>query len=162
MPMGSRGSPRAGTGPGPLQDARTSRIGPAHELRPRRRSRGAARVMITILKRLVGSARGTGARNLAQRLPRPDAAGRDVQRELLLRPDRSGTPTASSAATITSARSARRRTFAAGCPIGGYDRHEPYIDRVRQGDTCALRPGDRGADVRHDLGHDQAGPRRFP
>ena len=23
-------------------------------------------------------------------------------------------------------------------PIGGYDRHEPYIDRVRQGDTNAL------------------------
>ena len=29
-------------------------------------------------------------------------------------------------------------------PVGGYDRHEPYIDRVRQGDTQALfGPGTR-------------------
>ena len=67
-----------------------------------------------------------------------------------------GTPTASSAATITSARSARRPIFAAACPIGGYDRHEPYIDRVRQGDIeRPLRSGDRGPDVRDDLGNDQ-------
>ena len=41
-------------------------------------------------------------------------------------------------------------------PIGGYDRHEPYIDRVRQGDTNALfGRGHRSPDVRDDLGHDQ-------
>ncbi len=41
-------------------------------------------------------------------------------------------------------------------PIGGYDRHEPYIDRVRQGDTGALfGPGTEVLMFAHDLGHDQ-------
>ena len=46
--------------------------------------------------------------------------------------------TVSSVKTTFSARSARRLIFAARVPIGGYDRHEPYIDRVRQGDVNAL------------------------
>ncbi len=32
----------------------------------------------------------------------------------------------------------RTEDFRSRVPIGGYDRHEPYIDRVRQGDTGAL------------------------
>ncbi len=48
------------------------------------------------------------------------------------------TPIASLAGTITSARSEPPDDFRRQIPVGNYDRHEPYIDRVRQGDTRAL------------------------
>ncbi len=67
-----------------------------------------------------------------------------------------GTPTASSAATTTSARSARPPTSAARCRSAATTGHEPYIERVRQGDLGALfGAGHRSPDVRDDLGHDE-------
>ena len=71
-------------------------------------------------------------------LPRPDPPRRRRPARASACAGSPATPTASSAATTTSARFARPKISAAACPIGGYDRHEPYIDRVRNGDTGAL------------------------
>ena len=85
---------------------------------------------------------------------RPTRAG-DVQRDLLL--ERIARHADSQFGRDHHFREIRTPAdFRRRVPIGGYDRHEPYIDRVRQGDTeRPVRPGHRGPDVRHDLGHDQ-------
>jgi len=93
--------------------------------------------MIKLLMRMIGRPVARRARRLAQAfLDQTQQAGK-VQRDLLM------------------ARLARHadsqfgrdhflheiRTpadFRKRVPIGGYDRHEPYIDRVRQGDSSAL------------------------
>ena len=49
-----------------------------------------------------------------------------------------------------------RRLSPPRVPVRDYSEHEPYIDRVRQGDTCApLRRWDRSADVRPHIGYDE-------
>ena len=48
-------------------------------------------------------------------------------------------------------------------PVSGYDRHEPYIDRVRQGDTGALfGAGTKVLMFALTSGTTTAGPRRSP
>jgi GH3 auxin-responsive promoter len=93
--------------------------------------------MIKMLMRIVGAPVVRRARRLAQSfLDQTQTAG-DVQRDLLL----------SRLARHADSQFGRDhffheiRTpadFRKRVPIGGYDRHEPYIDRVRQGDTSAL------------------------
>jgi hypothetical protein len=93
--------------------------------------------MIKMLMRIVGAPVVRRARRLAQSfLDQTQTAG-DVQRDLLL----------SRLARHADSQFGRDhffheiRTpadFRKRVPISGYDRHEPYIDRVRQGDTSAL------------------------
>ena len=77
------------------------------------------------------------ARRLARSFLDQTRHTEDVQRRLLLAQVRA-MPRASSAASIISARSARSADFQRRVPVGGYDRHEPYINRVREGDIQAL------------------------
>ena len=93
--------------------------------------------MIKMLMRWIGAPVVRRSRRLAQAfLDQTQKAG-DVQRELLL----------SRLARHADSQFGRDhflheiRTpadFRNRVPISGYDRHEPYIDRVRQGDTSAL------------------------
>jgi hypothetical protein len=93
--------------------------------------------MIKILMRMVGRPVANRARRLARAfLDQTHRAG-DVQRDLLMsrlalhRDSQFGRDHFFS--EIRTPADFRRRV-----PIGGYDRHEPYIDRVRQGDVGAL------------------------
>ncbi len=93
--------------------------------------------MITFLKRLFGRPVVNRARRLARAFHEQARRCGDVQRELLLRriarhaDSRFGRDHHFS--EIRSPEDFRRRV-----PIGGYDRHEPYIECVRNGDTGAL------------------------
>ena len=68
-------------------------------------------------------------------VPRPDRPGRRGPARPAPARGSPATPTASSAATTTSREIRTPADFRRRVPIRGYDRHEPYIDRVRQGDT---------------------------
>ena len=111
--------------------------------------------MIKMFMRMIGAPVVRRARRLAQAfLDQTQNAG-DIQRDLLL----------SRLARHADSQFGRDHFFGEirtpadfrkRVPIGGYDRHEPYIDRVRQGDTNALfGHGTEVLDVRDDLGHDQ-------
>jgi hypothetical protein len=93
--------------------------------------------MIKFLSRLIGRPVVNHARRLARAFHDQTRRAADVQRDLLLR--RIGRHADSQFGRdhhfgeIRSPEDFRRRV-----PIGGYDRHEPYIDRVRNGDVGAL------------------------
>src|SRR5258707_8579492 len=93
--------------------------------------------MIKYLMKLVGAPVVRRARRLAQTFLAETHKAGDVQRDLLLR--RLARHADSQFGRdhffgeIRTPADFRKRV-----PIGGYDRHEPYIDRVRQGDTTAL------------------------
>ena len=93
--------------------------------------------MIKILMRMMGRPVANRAHRLARAfLDQTEKAG-DVQRDLLLgrlaRHADSQFGRDHFFGEIRTAADFRRRV-----PISGYDRHEPYIDRVRQGDVNAL------------------------
>jgi len=93
--------------------------------------------MIKILMRMLGRPVASRARRLARAfLDQTENAG-DVQRDLLLgrlaRHADSQFGRDHFFGEIRAPADFRRRV-----PISGYDRHEPYIDRVRQGDVGAL------------------------
>jgi hypothetical protein len=100
--------------------------------------------MIKFLKRLFGRPVANRARRLARAFLDQTRRAGDVQRELLLRRIARHADSQFGRdhhfGEIRSPEDFRRRV-----PIGGYDRHEPYIDRVRNGDTGALFG--RGTDV---------------
>jgi hypothetical protein len=100
--------------------------------------------MIKFLKRLIGRPVANRARRLARAFLDQTRRAGDVQRELLLRRIARHADSQFGRdhhfGEIRSPEDFRRRV-----PIGGYDRHEPYIDRVRNGDTGALFG--RGTDV---------------
>src|SRR5579875_2254126 len=87
--------------------------------------------------RLIGSPVEIRARRLARAFLAQTGRTADVQRELLLsrvaRHAESQFGRDHHFGEIRTPADFRRRV-----PIGGYDRHEPYIDRVRQGDLGAL------------------------
>jgi hypothetical protein len=93
--------------------------------------------MLQIIKRLAGRPIANRARRLARSFLEQTRRAGDVQRELLLRrvarhaDSRFGRD--HHFAEIRTPADFRRRV-----PIGDYDRHEPYIERVRRGDTGAL------------------------
>jgi hypothetical protein len=93
--------------------------------------------MLSFLKRLIGRPVANRARRLARAFHDQTERAGDVQRELLLRrlarhaDSQFGRDHHFS--EIRTPADFRRRV-----PIGGYDRHEPYIDRVRNGDLGAL------------------------
>ncbi len=93
--------------------------------------------MISFLKRLIGRPVANRARRLARAFHDQARRTGDVQRELLLkriaRHADSQFGRDHHFSEIHSPEDFRRRV-----PIGGYDRHEPYIDRVRNGDVGAL------------------------
>jgi hypothetical protein len=93
--------------------------------------------MIKMLMRMIGAPVVRRARRLARVFLEQTRNAGDIQRDLLLR--RLATHADSQFGRdhffgeVRTAADFRKRV-----PIGGYDRHEPYIDRVRQGDTNAL------------------------
>jgi hypothetical protein len=93
--------------------------------------------MFEIIKRVAGVPIANRARRLARSFLEQTGRARDVQCELLLRrvarhaDSRFGRD--HHFAEIRTLADFRRRV-----PVGGYDRHEPYIDRVRRGDIGAL------------------------
>ncbi|WP_337177576.1 GH3 auxin-responsive promoter family protein [Paludisphaera sp.] len=93
--------------------------------------------MIKFIKRLVGRPIANRARRLAADFHRQAADARRVQRELLLsriaRHADSDFGRDHHFGEIRSPEDYRRRV-----PIGDYTSHEPYIDRVRDGDLSAL------------------------
>jgi GH3 auxin-responsive promoter len=93
--------------------------------------------MIKFLSRLIGRPVANRARRLARAFHDQTRRAGDVQRELLLRRIARHADSQFGRdhhfAEIRSPEDFRRRV-----PIGGYDRHEPYIDRVRNGDVGAL------------------------
>jgi hypothetical protein len=93
--------------------------------------------MIEILSRLVGAPVAWRARRLAREFLAQTAKAGIVQRELLLR--RLARHADSQFGRDHHFREIRSPAdFRKRVPIGGYDRHEPYIDRVRKGETTAL------------------------
>ncbi|QEH33986.1 GH3 auxin-responsive promoter [Aquisphaera giovannonii] len=99
--------------------------------------------MIATIKRIIGRPLTSRARGLARTFHDLTARAGDAQRELLrgfiARNADSQFGRDHGFGEIRTAEDLRRRV-----PIGGYDYLEPYIDRVRQGDTRALF----GADTR--------------
>jgi hypothetical protein len=93
--------------------------------------------MFNFVKRWIGAPIVKRSRRLAQEfLAQTEQAG-DVQRSLLLRHlARHADSQFGRDHFLHEVRSPA--DFRKRVPIGGYDRHEPYIDRVRQGDTSAL------------------------
>ncbi len=93
--------------------------------------------MITILKRLFGRPVARRARRLARAFHEQAQRCGDVQRELLLRRIARHADSQFGRdhhfSEIRSPEDFRRRVS-----VGGYDRHEPYIERVRNGDIGAL------------------------
>jgi hypothetical protein len=93
--------------------------------------------MISFLKRLMGRPVANRARRLARAFHEQARRAGDVQRELLLRRIARHADSQFGRdhhfGEIRSPEDFRRRV-----PIGGYDRHEPYIERVRNGDVGAL------------------------
>lgn len=93
--------------------------------------------MLTFLKRLVGRRIANRARRLAAEFQRQTREARSVQRDLLLSRIARNADSAFGRdhhfGEIRSPEDFRRRV-----PIGDYGRHEPYIDRVRNGDVSAL------------------------
>ena len=91
----------------------------------------------TSIMRLLGAPVEIRARRLAQAFLDQTRRAGDVQRELLLRRIARHADSQFGRdhhfGEIRTPADFRRRV-----PIGGYDRHEPYIDRVRQGDMNAL------------------------
>jgi GH3 auxin-responsive promoter len=93
--------------------------------------------MITFLMRMIGAPVAKRARRLAQTFIDQTHRAGDVQRELLMRRiARHADSQFGKDHFFGEIRSPA--DFRARVPIGGYDRHEPYIDRVRQGDVNAL------------------------
>jgi GH3 auxin-responsive promoter len=93
--------------------------------------------MIKMFMRMIGAPVVKRARRLAQAFLDQSRIAGDIQRDLLL----------SRLARHADSQFGRDHFFGEirtladyrkRVPIGGYDRHEPYIDRVRQGDTNAL------------------------
>ena len=93
--------------------------------------------MIKFLKRLIGRPVANRARRLARTFHDQSRRAGDVQRELLLRRIARHADSQFGRdhgfGEIRTPADFRRRV-----PVGGYDRHEPYIDRVRNGDVGAL------------------------
>jgi len=93
--------------------------------------------MIKILMRMMGRPVANRARHLARAFLAETLRAGDVQRDLLMgriaRHAGSQFGRDHFFGEIRTPADFRRRV-----PIGGYDRHEPYIDRVRQGDPGAL------------------------
>jgi GH3 auxin-responsive promoter len=93
--------------------------------------------MITFLKRLFGRPVANRARRLARAFHDQARRAGDVQRELLLRRIARHADSQFGRdhhfSEIHSPDDFRRRV-----PVAGYDRHEPYIDKVRNGDIGAL------------------------
>ncbi len=91
----------------------------------------------TSFMRLLGAPVEIRARRLARAFLAQTRRAADVQRELLLRRVAQHADSQFGRdhhfAEIRTPADFRRRV-----PIGGYERHEPYIDRVRQGDLGAL------------------------
>src|SRR5271155_1742505 len=93
--------------------------------------------MITFLLRMLVDPVARPARRLARTFFDQTHRAGDVQRELLLRRiARHADSQFGKDHFFGEIRSPA--DFRARVPIGGYDRHEPYIDRVRQGDVNAL------------------------
>lgn len=93
--------------------------------------------MLTFLKRLVGRRIANRARRLAVEFHDQTKQARKVQRELLL----SRIARNADSAFGRDHHFGQIRTledFRRQVPIGDYTRHEPYIDRVRNGDVSAL------------------------
>ncbi|WP_165222623.1 GH3 auxin-responsive promoter family protein [Aquisphaera insulae] len=97
--------------------------------------------MLSTLRRIIGTPLTNRARRLAATFHEQTARAGDVQRDLLrgfiARNAESQFGRDHRFGEIQTPDDFRRRV-----PIGGYDEHEPYIDRVRQGDTRALFGGD--------------------
>src|SRR5262249_35829652 len=93
--------------------------------------------MLKFIKRLAGVPIANRARRLARSFIEQTGRTGDVQRELLLRRIARHADSQFGRdhhfAEIRTPADFRRRV-----PIGGYDRHEPYIDRVRKGEIDAL------------------------
>jgi hypothetical protein len=93
--------------------------------------------MLELIKRVIGLPVVNRARRLARTFRDQIRHTRAVQEQLLLTQVARHTDTQFGRdhhfAEIRTAADFRKRV-----PIGGYDRHEPYIDRVRCGDTQAL------------------------
>src|SRR5215472_4171991 len=91
----------------------------------------------TSFMRLIGAPVEIRARRLAKAFLAQTKRAADVQRELLLRRIARHADSQFGRdhhfGEIRTPADFRRRV-----PIGGYDRHEPYLDRVRQGDLGAL------------------------
>jgi hypothetical protein len=93
--------------------------------------------MIKMLTRMIGRPVARRARLLAHAFLDQTQHAADVQRALLLR--RLAQHADSQFGRDHYFREIRTPAdFRKRIPVGGYDRHEPYIDRVRQGDTNAL------------------------
>jgi hypothetical protein len=93
--------------------------------------------MIKFLLRMIGAPVAKRARRLAQAFFDQTERAGDVQRELLLRRiARHADSQFGKDHFFGEIRSPA--DFRARVPISGYDGHEPYIDRVRQGDVNAL------------------------
>jgi GH3 auxin-responsive promoter len=93
--------------------------------------------MIEILTRMLGAPVAWRARRLAQSFLDQTAHAGLVQRELLLaRVARHASSQFGRDHHFSEIRSVA--DFRKRVPIAGYDRHEPYIDRVRRGETSAL------------------------
>jgi GH3 auxin-responsive promoter len=93
--------------------------------------------MIKMLMRMIGGPVARRARRLAYAFLDQTQHAADVQRDLLLR--RLARHADSQFGRDHHFHEIRTPAdFRKRVPIGGYDRHEPYIDRVRQGDTNAL------------------------
>ncbi|WP_435015292.1 GH3 auxin-responsive promoter family protein [Tundrisphaera sp. TA3] len=93
--------------------------------------------MLNTIRKYVGLPLVHRSQRLARRFLRQTRDSRQVQNDLLLsriaRHADSQFGRDHHFGEIKSPADFRRRV-----PVGGYDRHEPYIDRVRQGDTSAL------------------------
>ena len=93
--------------------------------------------MIKFLMRMIGAPVARRARDLARTFLDQTRHTGEVQRDLLLRRIARNADSQFGKdhffEEIRSAADFRKRV-----PISGYDRHEPYIDRVRQGDVNAL------------------------
>src|SRR5262245_20455947 len=93
--------------------------------------------MMKFLKRLIGRPVVNRARRLARAFDEQTRRAGDVQRQLLLRRIARHADSQFGRdhffGEIRTPEDFRRRV-----PIGGYDRHEPYIERVRHGDVGAL------------------------
>jgi hypothetical protein len=93
--------------------------------------------MFKILLRMVGAPVARRARRLAHEFLGQTLRAADVQRDLLLR--RIARHADSQFGRDHYFREVRTADdFRHRVPIGSYDRHLPYIERVRQGDSCAL------------------------
>ena len=93
--------------------------------------------MLQTLKRMFGAPVANRARRLAQEFLAQTAHAGDVQRRLLM--DRVARHADSQFGRDHHFHQIRTPDdFRRQVPIGSYDRHEPYIDKVRQGDRQAL------------------------